>query len=126
MCRIATESFSSIPSPATARPTPCDSGSETPGRKTPSGPTSTASGLTRRRIISRSSQKHPCSSGGNIQGKIAFVDTYTLADFARSPSGFWYPTRVLRKTSNFEGEQVTRFALDFETAIPDSLFEHQK
>ena len=64
--------------------------------------------------------------GGNIQGKIAFVDTYTLADVARSPNGFWYPTRVLRKTSNFAGEQVTRFALDFETAIPESLFVHQK
>jgi hypothetical protein len=63
---------------------------------------------------------------GNIQGKIAFVDTYTLADVTRSPNGFWYPTRVLRKTSNFEGEQVTRFALDFERAIPDSLFEHKK
>ena len=25
--------------------------------------------------------------GGNIQGKIAFVDTYTLADVARSPNG---------------------------------------
>jgi hypothetical protein len=64
--------------------------------------------------------------GGNIQGTIAFVDTYTLADVARSPNGFWYPTRVLRKTSNFEGEQVTRFALDFDTAIPESLFAHQK
>jgi hypothetical protein len=64
--------------------------------------------------------------GGNIQGKIAFVDTYTLADVARSPSGFWYPTRVLRKTSDFNGEQVTRFALDFEIAIPESLFVHQK
>ena len=40
--------------------------------------------------------------GGDIHGKIAFVDTYTLSDFARSPSGFWYPTRVVRKTSNFE------------------------
>lgn len=64
--------------------------------------------------------------GGDIQGKIAFVDTYTLADVARSPSGFWYPTRVLRKTSDNEGEQVTRFALDFETAIPGSLFENKK
>jgi len=63
---------------------------------------------------------------GGIQAKIAFVDTQTLTDFARSPSGFWYPTRVVRKTSNFEGEQFTRFALDFQAAIPDSLFEHHK
>jgi hypothetical protein len=63
---------------------------------------------------------------GDMEGKIAFVDTYTIADLARSPSGFWYPTRVLRKTSNFKGEQVTRFALDFQTAIPDSLFEYHK
>ena len=60
--------------------------------------------------------------GGSIQGKIAFVDTYTLADVARSPNGFWYPTRVVRKTSNFPGEQVTRFVLDFHAEIPDELF----
>jgi hypothetical protein len=64
--------------------------------------------------------------GGSIQGKIAFVDTYTLADVARSPNGFWYPTRVLRKTSDFKDQQVTRFALDFESVIPESLFVHQK
>jgi hypothetical protein len=64
--------------------------------------------------------------GGNMQGKIAFVDTYTIADLGRSPSGFWYPTRVLRKTSGSDFEQFTRFALDFQAVIPDGLFEHHK
>jgi hypothetical protein len=64
--------------------------------------------------------------GGNMQGKIAFVDTYAIADLGRSPSGFWYPTRVLRKTSGSDFEQFTRFALDFQAVIPDSLFEHHK
>ena len=64
--------------------------------------------------------------GGNVHGKIAYVDTTTLTDFARSPSGFWYPKRVVRKTSDFRGEQVTRFALDFQVAIPDRLFEYHR
>jgi hypothetical protein len=55
--------------------------------------------------------------------KIAYVDTQILTDLDRSPSGFWYPTRVVRKTSNFTNEQVTRFMLDFRAEIPDSLFE---
>jgi hypothetical protein len=63
---------------------------------------------------------------GDIQGRIAFVDTNTITDFARSPSGFWYPARVLRTTSNFKGEQFTRFALDFQAAIPESLFQVHK
>jgi hypothetical protein len=55
--------------------------------------------------------------------KIAYVDTQTLTELDRSPSGFWYPTRVVRKTSNFPREHVTRFLLDFRAEIPDSVFE---
>jgi hypothetical protein len=36
--------------------------------------------------------------------------------------GSWYPTRVIRKTSNFSGQQATRFVLDFRAEIPDALF----
>ena len=54
--------------------------------------------------------------GGNIHGKIAYVDTTTLTDFARSPSGFWYPTRVVRKTSNFRG----RAGHSVRSRLPDS------
>jgi hypothetical protein len=54
--------------------------------------------------------------------KMAFLDTQILTDLDRSPGGFWYPTRVVRKTSNFPGEQVTRFVLDFQAEIPDALF----
>ena len=54
--------------------------------------------------------------------KIAYVDTQIIESLARSPGGFWYPARVRRKTSNFEGEQVTNFPLDFEARIPDELF----
>ncbi len=65
--------------------------------------------------------------GSLIQSKIAYIDTKTLTDFARSPSGFWYPTRVLRVTSaNNKYEQVTRFVLDFHAQIPDAIFEPVK
>jgi len=55
--------------------------------------------------------------------KIASVDTYVLETLARSPRGYWYPTRVRRKTSNFAVAQVTHFHLDFEAKISDELFE---
>jgi hypothetical protein len=58
--------------------------------------------------------------------KIAYIDTYVLETLARSPRGYWYPTRVRRKTSNFAVEQVTHFYLDFEAKIPDELFEPLK
>jgi hypothetical protein len=58
--------------------------------------------------------------------KLAYLDTKTLTDFAQSPSGFWYATRVVRKTSNLEREQVSRFVLDFRAEISDRLFEHHK
>ena len=52
--------------------------------------------------------------------------------FARSPNGFWYPTQVRRQTPVNDynkvkyGDTVTRFALDFEAKIPESLFEPLK
>lgn len=55
--------------------------------------------------------------------KTAHVVTNVLTDLARSPSGFWYPTRVLRKTSDGKVDQVTRFLLDFDGPIPDELFQ---
>lgn len=58
--------------------------------------------------------------------KIAYVDTYLLETLARSPRGYWYPTRVRRKTSNFAVAQVTHFYLDFEAKISDELFEPLK
>ncbi len=54
--------------------------------------------------------------------KLAFVDTNVIESLARSPGGHWYPTRVVRKTSNFAGEQVYRYHLDFEAPLPDELF----
>ena len=65
--------------------------------------------------------------GSLIQSKIAYIDTKTVTDFGRSPSGFWYPTRVVRVTSNNDKyEQVTRFVLDFQAQIPDAIFEPVK
>ena len=45
-----------------------------------------------------------------------------MENLARSPSGFWYPTQVRRKTSNLDSEQIWKYFLDFETPIPDDLF----
>ena len=57
------------------------------------------------------------------------ISVNILEDFARSPSGFWYPTKVRRQTpvDDFNkvkyGESVTRFALDFNAPLPDDLFK---
>jgi hypothetical protein len=58
--------------------------------------------------------------------KIAFVDTMIMEGLARSPSGFWYPTRVRRKTSNPVSEQVWTYHLDFEAQMPDEMFQPLK
>jgi hypothetical protein len=55
--------------------------------------------------------------------KLAYLDTQIITDLDRSPSGFWYPRRVVRKTSGSTHEQVTLFLLDFRAKIPDSLFQ---
>jgi hypothetical protein len=58
--------------------------------------------------------------------KLAYVETKVIEFLARSPGGHWYPTRVLRKTSNFKGEQVWRYLLDFDVPLPDEMFRPLK
>jgi hypothetical protein len=58
--------------------------------------------------------------------KIAYIDTKVIESLARSPGGHWYPTRVVRKTSNFKGEQVWKYYLDFEAPLPDEMFQPLK
>jgi hypothetical protein len=56
--------------------------------------------------------------------KLDFLDTQEYDEFAQSPSGKWYPQRIRRTTSdNPQWQGVTRFHLDFETAISDDLFK---
>jgi hypothetical protein len=54
--------------------------------------------------------------------KLAYVETIIIESLARSPSGYWYPTRITRKCSNSQGEQVWRYLLEFDVALPDELF----
>ncbi len=54
--------------------------------------------------------------------KLAYIDTEIFEALARSPSGHWYPTRVVRTTSNFPGKQVRKYFLEFHAPIPDELF----
>ena len=61
-----------------------------------------------------------------MPAKRAPGETRILTDLARSPNGFWYPTRVLRKTSDSKVDQVTRFLMDFDAPIPDDLFQPKK
>jgi hypothetical protein len=68
----------------------------------------------------------PRSMNTRTPTKVAYVETKILTDLARSPNGFWYPTRVLRKTSNTKVDRVTRFLLDFDVPIPDELFQPVK
>jgi hypothetical protein len=73
----------------------------------------------------------PVDASGIATGpwKIVHIEVNILEDFARSPSGFWYPTRVRRQTPVNEynktkyGDTVTRFVLDFQATFPDGLFE---
>jgi hypothetical protein len=47
---------------------------------------------------------------------------------ARSPSGYWYPTRLLHRWRMPEGElaeSVTHFYVDFAAEFPDALFDQQ-
>ncbi len=55
--------------------------------------------------------------------KIAYVDTMLMENLLQSPSGFWYPTQVRRKTSNFDTEQVWKYHLEFGVPMPDELFK---
>jgi hypothetical protein len=58
--------------------------------------------------------------------RIVSTESCVVESVARSPHGYWYPTRVRRKTSNFAVELITTFHLDFDAEIPDSLFEPLK
>ena len=58
--------------------------------------------------------------------KLAYTDTKVIESVARSPGGHWYPTRVVRKTSNSEVQQVSRYLLEFDAALPDELFKPLK
>jgi hypothetical protein len=58
--------------------------------------------------------------------KLAYLETKVIEALARSPGGHWYPTRVLRKTSNFKGQQVWRYLLDFDAPLPDHMFQPLK
>jgi hypothetical protein len=72
------------------------------------------------------------SNGGGPRRTVDHIEVNILEDFARSPSGFWYPTRVRRQTpvNDFNkvesGDAVTRFALDFKAPLPDELFQPLK
>jgi hypothetical protein len=61
-----------------------------------------------------------------VQTNSGEVETKTLDDLACSPGGFWYPTRIVRKTSTSREEQIIHFVLDFERPIPDVLFQPMK
>jgi hypothetical protein len=54
--------------------------------------------------------------------KIAFMMTEALESTARSPKGYWYPTRLRETTSDGVHERVVTYYLDFEAALPDELF----
>ena len=53
---------------------------------------------------------------------VAYVDTEKSFDFEQSPSGFWYPTRVERMTSEASQLQVRTFHVDFVTSLDSALF----
>jgi len=66
----------------------------------------------------------------NLQGKPAKSgnDAYIMEGLAQSPNGLWYPTTVRRLGAirNADGtvhDQVFRFFLNFNAALPDSLFD---
>jgi hypothetical protein len=64
--------------------------------------------------------------GSAIGSKFAYTDTMIMEGLARSPSGFWYPTRVRRQTSDPKTEQVWTYLLDFEAQMPDEMFQPLK
>jgi hypothetical protein len=76
----------------------------------------------------------PRDASGMATGpwQIHHVEVNILEGFARSPSGFWYPTQVRRQTPMnaynkvVYADTVTRFVLDFEAQFPPGLFEPLK
>ncbi len=63
---------------------------------------------------------------GSQPDHVVHVETRLLTDLARSPNGFWYPTRVLRKGPDIKTDQATRYLLDFDADLPDEFFEPKK
>lgn len=56
--------------------------------------------------------------------EIAYIDTVEFDQFAQSPGGAWYPTVATRTTTRPEGiRQVTEFYLDFDSELPDEVFQ---
>jgi hypothetical protein len=54
--------------------------------------------------------------------KVAYIDTHILEGIAKSPKGYWYPTRTRQIAHNGQHEVVRTFSLDFEAKVPDELF----
>jgi hypothetical protein len=57
---------------------------------------------------------------------VAYLETVSLDDFARSPSGKWFPQTVRRSTNDPENPGwigVTRFYVDFDAKLPDALYQ---
>lgn len=67
-----------------------------------------------------------------IEQDLCVEEQYSLRNFQRTPTGFWYPTLVVREIAKeakqpgaervFEVNVSTAFLLDFNAAMPDSLF----
>jgi hypothetical protein len=56
--------------------------------------------------------------------KLAYLDTEEYDEFAKSPSGQWYPQLVRRKTTdNPRLQGVTQFFVDFEAEMNPDLFQ---
>jgi hypothetical protein len=55
--------------------------------------------------------------------KVAFIDTHILESVARSPKGYWYPTRSRQIAFSGKHEVVRNFSMDFASQVPDELFQ---
>lgn len=53
---------------------------------------------------------------------VAYINSEEAFDFKQSPSGFWYPTRVERMTSEASRLQIRTFHVDFVTNLDSALF----
>jgi hypothetical protein len=58
--------------------------------------------------------------------KVAFIDTHILESVARSPKGYWYPTRSRQIAFSGKHEVVRNFSMDFASQVPDELFQPLK
>ena len=56
------------------------------------------------------------------------ITTYVINSVAQSPQGHWYPTEIsrvnaIRYQDGTQADQLYRYYLDFDSPIPDSLFQ---